>query len=437
MFFSRFAVLVAALSILTSALEAQWYAAPVISRTLPFVPTLSTQSIARSRTSITGKIGFADSAFSQKNFETEKETGILALDGEYDLRMIIKALEFAAKERGVRFVNPFFTETGGAGWIDRSVLFAARSDITYATIECALEYAYNENTAVRFTAPFFAATVRDSYPLQSERDGVYSLPVNRDYVDRVRRVAQEALGYTARDWEKGGFGDCTLGLSYTKNYSYVWLFRNAGYGFEGSVSFPTSAVTDTAHPGAFPFGNNGSIGLSVAVSPRAEIKESITLFLPAAVTWFTSNIQENRLGMFAEPHIFSPLIATQKITPGIVLRCSPTLQWEAFFGDENITASLAYVYTRQFATTRSDARPTGALPTSYLLRGGTTPYEQAVLRNMKVFHEKRSEWEAGYLQVFVSYKNRWGELHFGYDHPFTGWQSVKTASVNLGYSYSF
>lgn len=455
--------------VLSAAPASVSFCSPVVSRYIPHIPllpvvfagnskpTVSNQGEAHSvvptessatTLSVEARFGGADRLHAHLDADSGSRAGILELTGGYDLATIIEGLEKNAALRGVPYENPFFSEVGGEGWLNRSLRHSANADISYGQLTCALSRIFLQTAgakgsshtwAGRISVPFIRVDSRESYELVNEVHSLYSLTSTRDCIDRIRRRAHAQLGYTAGDWQAHRLGDITASCMYDYSRPYVWLFRSCGYAVELGIALPSGGRRDSAHPAAIPVGTNGHAAVSLQYTPHVELKESFELHIPCAFTWtFPKRVRE-RVSLYREAQAYSSFITPVTSAPGISFRCMPTLFWTSCFYNDKCRGSVSYVYSRQWVGRDGymyDAERDGAVE-SFLTRAGATAFEGDVMRAARNVQTALAAWESSYIHLSLSYALSRGVAFATYSHPTSGLNSLRAYSMSCGVSFAF
>lgn len=424
---------------------------PIINRYFPYLEH-DANSLVTGRSaqlSVTSSMAHISKTFSQVNDDRalHREDGLLELDGKYDL----KAIAYSAATALPNYTLPFFQETGGHAWLDRELVFSARSSVSMyaATIRAQLPLWQHGMCGV--SVPLMHIEARQRYDFPANPTTQYSY-ADGEQVRRLGRRLHSDIGLKSGDWQVDGLGDMTVWGEYQRTASYWGPLRTASLSGRVSLGIPTGRHRSERFAASVPFGGNGHWGLGLTVQPAAEVKENIFFQVPLTVAWQAPRSLVTRIPVYDEPAIFSALKGAVRIKPGLSLRLDPKLTFSHVMGIDNLHCSVTFAYTRHFADTWEDIR-TENMISSYLTRD-TLPVTTATMaqkyindRIAEVEQKKKdsSKWSSAYLvwdalyelrDVFPTAKHA-PVLRATYEHCITGYRAGRTNQLSVQVGWRF
>ncbi|MGD1997339.1 MAG: hypothetical protein PVJ92_00310 [Candidatus Dependentiae bacterium] len=424
---------------------------PVINRYFPHI-TKEPFSLVTGRTaqlSVSSSAAHTSKTFAQVSDERagHRLDGLLEIDGAYDL----KAIAYSANATFSNYTLPFFRETGGHAWLDRNLVFDARSSLSMYAAHLQAQLPLWDHVMVGAYIPFMHVEARQRYYFPADGRTRYS-PSDRDQVERLQRALHSDIGLQSGDWQVDGLGDTTVWAQYERTWSYVGVLRQAQLGARLSCSAPTGRQRNEAFAASVPFGANGHWGVGVTVQPAAELKENIFLHLPCTFVWQAPRTTVTRLPVFNEPAAFSALKGAVRIKPGFSWCVAPQLSFAHAMGVDNLHLSVAFHYTRHYADVWEDVRSDKSVD-SFLTRKTAYPGASAAATqqniqkvNNGVREQKKhlSKTGAGYLVWDLQYELRefFSSKHAplvraSYEHCVTGYQTGRTNQLTLQIGWRF
>lgn len=152
---------------------------PVINRYFPSIPKepLSLVTGRSAQLSISSSAAHTSKSFAQVSDDRamHRLDGLLELDGRYDL----KGIAHSATSTLPSYTLPFFSETGGHAWLDRNLVFDARSSLSMYAAHVQAQLPLWEHGMIGFHLPFMHVEARQRYHFPADATIHYS-PSDRD-----------------------------------------------------------------------------------------------------------------------------------------------------------------------------------------------------------------------------------------------------------------
>lgn len=419
---------------------------PVVSRYLPShtASELVLPSVSGANVTVGLTAAHANQTFSQSESSDFRYSfgGLLELDGKYSLQRLITA----GSETLTGYQKPFSRESGGDAWVNNDMFFSARSTLFLMGAHLGIQLPYKQ-WVFGAHIPFWHIEARQQYKYPIAKDTQYVPLPSINQVMRFHQYTHEDFGLKPDDFVAESVGDISLFAEWRKRWNYLWLFRSASIGGRLAVSAPTAAYANTAYPASIPLGGDGHWGIAASILPMAELQEGIRFRMPMTLAWQPKATQRRRVATYAEPSIFSPLVAPVTVTPGATFRIAPQIAIEHLA--DNLHLAIGYVRTKHWADDWEDARaskPTPAFPSRTTVPSDViTASVPSSLANMRDIHRTATSWFSGYVtfdaqyemaDIFASRKHA-PVLRVTYDYCLSGERVARThqLTVQLGWRF--
>jgi len=392
--------------------------------------------------------------------------GIPELWGKYDLKDMIFALQTV---KGAAFTNPLQEATGVDKFNGLSIPFDVDGKIVsegiflsalFETGWCGLSFG--------FWIPFMNVRAKTRYRL--DRPGfVEFTPIDivgfdpndpilddiEEQLDSARRLIHEEIGFKQNDWRETGAGDLDLFVRWSQSFDYQLMIRKTNLNLQFGVLIPSGKRRDIDFPASVPFMGNGHWGIYFDFCPEFELKEDLVVGCMFGGMFQFSRTRLDRIPVFKEPAIFSPLVGNLKTERGGTFKLSPYISFNNMFS--GLHGQLRYTYLRHSDDDFKDKRCDKTIPSfrnipsrdeQTFFDDGSKLFEAIDNEDVnKNFRNKidQTEWRSHYVTIQATYDtksagwNCWFKPNFylAYDLPVSGSNNCKTHHVTLGVELHF
>lgn len=269
-------------------------------------------------------------------------------------------------------------------------------------------------------------------------------------INDLRKEIHSALGISDNVWIESGLGDidCFVGAKFHRDR--ILRFRSIDLSLALGVNCPSGKPRSEKHVSSIPFGSDRFIFYIESLA-HFELKRTLAagcstgFFLPTG--YGSRRVQ--RVPIFDEPPVFSPLAIDLKKSLGAGFKFEPYIVLKNFIGGLNATLSYSYMWHwKDSLKDERDFSSNSNLAHSLLTRSPSVDHNisdvgvgDSRLKNVKDEYERSSELSMRQIRASLVYawKNKKLDTKFSasYIHPLGGHNVVKGRMWTLGLTVNF
>lgn len=373
------------------------------------------------------------------------DIGIPELEGQYNLKTMIQALELYNADLGQVYTNPL--EALSPTYVDKDLVY--RVDGKVRSFGVMLEHdqmLYKSFVSVGFSLPilYFNTLSRTVYSQQKSNDIFKNLTeAEFNQIEVVRRQIQEALGLGGNLWSTTGIGDLDLHATLHGYAEHRFLLKSIQASVRLGCMVPTGFKREQQYISSLPIMNDGHWGLYGTMGVNAELKQNLKLGLMMSWLWQIKRVQHDRqISVYQEATYVSPLAKNISVQPGYTFSVAPFLTLENLM--DGVHFQVKYTYLRHGNDSLYDIT-TEDTPASYLTRGISDGITDKNLTDLRETKKRNSGWRNHYMTFQVTYdskeamKNWWfsPDLFASYDYPLGGRGVANNHQLTVGVGLHF
>lgn len=357
-------------------------------------PLLHTDDTYKTRITATPFVMVANNSFDPDCEDLQGRLGdLFGLYGQYDQRMLDKALEAAGITNGSLFRSDWLGLVGAVPWSSAG---------KFESYGVAIDWYHAINRNFGFGGSFGLLYAQTALRMVRDSDVLLSLitgPGDEREIFLLNGEMQQRAGIETLAWNDTSLTDFDIYAKALFDTEYRYKFRRLQAGARLGLLMPSAAVRDINNPVSIPLGGNGHWGVYVRGDLDCVLKDDLSTGFMLQLTKRISKNVKIRMPALTESINFGTLPGCALVDPGLTLGFMPYIYFEGM--RSGLGFKFAYTLVYHWPDRVVDLRGTDVVPAniSFLREKSCWAAEHVTLG---LFYDMGYEYDdRGILPVFT------------------------------------